>query len=129
STPTETWWRSGNPSAPTRRSRAASPPKRSFPLLMRILDDLEAAPPELTASVVTVGKFFAVHVGHQALIRAARERAAARGAVSVVLTFDRHPREILSPGTTFPLLTTLEERLERIAALGVDYAALVRLDA
>jgi riboflavin kinase/FMN adenylyltransferase len=95
---------------------------------MRIIDDLNNVPAELTASVVTVGKFFAVHLGHQALIRTTRERAQARGAASVVLTFDRHPREILSPGTSLPLLTTLEERVERIAALGVDYAALVRLD-
>src|SRR5262249_20051237 len=62
-------------------------------------------------SVVAVGKFFAVHRGHQALITEAVTRARARGARSVALTFDRHPLEVLRPGTETPFLTTLAERL------------------
>jgi riboflavin kinase/FMN adenylyltransferase len=48
--------------------------------------------------------------------------AAARevGGQSVVLTFDRHPREALQPGWTAPVLTTLEERLDLIEAAGID---------
>src|SRR5262245_51206006 len=95
---------------------------------MRRIEDLERLAGSLGASVIKVGKFFAVHVGHQALIRATVERARARGVASVVLTFDRHPQELLRPGTTFPLLTSLEERLGLIEALGVDVTAVVCLD-
>jgi riboflavin kinase/FMN adenylyltransferase len=95
---------------------------------MRVLENLDHRPEFLTTSAVTIGKFFAAHIGHQALIRATREAAARREAASVVITFDRHPMELLRPGTSFPQLTTLEERLELIGGLGADYAVLVRLD-
>jgi riboflavin kinase/FMN adenylyltransferase len=92
------------------------------------IEGLENLPAPLPASVVTIGKFFTVHLGHQALIRAAVESGADRGVPSVVLTFDRHPQEVLQPGTVFREIASLDERLALIAALGADYAIVVRLD-
>src|SRR5918994_4051313 len=83
--------------------------------------------PPLPRSVVTVGKFDGVHRGHQALLRATVEGARARGAAAVALTFDRHPIELLRPGTEAPFLTTLPQRLALIAEQGIDTTVVVRL--
>lgn len=88
---------------------------------------LEKLPAALGPSAVTIGKFFAVHRGHQALLRATRHAAARRGARSVVLTFDRHPLELLRPGTRLPLISTLDERLQLLEAEGIDVAVVARL--
>jgi riboflavin kinase / FMN adenylyltransferase len=68
---------------------------------------------------VTVGFFDGVHRGHQAVIRRTVEMANARGLASVAVTFDRHPREILTPSNEPPLLTTLDRKASLIAELGV----------
>ena len=81
---------------------------------------LEALPPPDGPTVVTVGFFDGVHVGHQAVLGRAVEEARARGIRSVAVTFDRHPREILTPGREPRLLTTVERKAELIAATGVD---------
>jgi riboflavin kinase/FMN adenylyltransferase len=95
---------------------------------MRLCYDLEDRACLPPASAVTIGKFAAVHVGHQALIRATCAAATRLGAASVVLTFDRDPQEVLRPGPQQPALTTLDERLRLIEALGVEVAVVVRLD-
>lgn len=79
-------------------------------------------------SAVTVGKFDGVHVGHQALLRATREEAAARGVKAGVLTFDRHPTEVLRPDAAPPYLTPLPEKLRLLEAAGMDFCVLLRLD-
>jgi riboflavin kinase / FMN adenylyltransferase len=71
------------------------------------------------ASVVTVGTFDGMHVGHQAIIRYLLGRARDRDGVSVVVTFDPHPREVVY-GEAVPLLTTVEERADVLEAMGVD---------
>jgi len=85
--------------------------------VIRGLDEL--ATPD-GPSVVTVGFFDGVHLGHQAVLRTAVEAAAARGIRSVAVTFDRHPREILTPGREPRLLATVERRAELIATVGID---------
>jgi riboflavin kinase/FMN adenylyltransferase len=81
---------------------------------------LEALPPADGPTVVTVGFFDGVHVGHQAVLGRAVEEAARRGIRSVAVTFDRHPREILTPGREPRLLTTVERKAELIVATGID---------
>lgn len=81
---------------------------------------LGALPPPDGPTVVTVGFFDGVHVGHQTVLRRAVAEAARLGLRSVAVTFDRHPREILTPGREPRLLTTVERKADLIAATGVD---------
>jgi riboflavin kinase/FMN adenylyltransferase len=94
---------------------------------MRRILDLETLVEPLRRSTVTIGKFFAIHRGHQALIRATGEAARRNGGPSVVFTFDRHPMELLRPGTELPVIASLPERLDLIEAQGADVAVVVRL--
>ena len=68
---------------------------------------------------VAIGTFDGVHVGHQAVVRAAVEA----GPLPTVVTFHPHPREVL--GYQVSLLATLERRLELLAALGLEEALVV----
>ena len=76
-------------------------------------------------TVVTVGTFDGVHRGHVAIMERLKDRAAARGARSVVVTFDPHPKEVLGAGPVY-LLASLDERLEAFRGVGVDLAFVVR---
>lgn len=89
------------------------------------LDELGEPP---ARSVVTIGKFFAVHRGHQALLQATVRAARRHTATSVALTFDRHPAEILKPGTGMPILASLDERLDLMEEQGLDMAVVIRLN-
>jgi riboflavin kinase/FMN adenylyltransferase len=67
-----------------------------------------------------VGNFDGVHLGHQALLRAARERAAQRGGEVAVLTFDPHPARLFAPALAPPLIVSLARRLELLGEAGAD---------
>jgi riboflavin kinase/FMN adenylyltransferase len=68
-----------------------------------------------------VGNFDGVHLGHQALLRAARERADDRGGGEVaVLTFDPHPARLFAPALAPPLIVSLARRLELLGEAGAD---------
>ena len=84
----------------------------------RSLDDLSAGPP--AASVVTIGNFDGVHLGHRALLGGLVAAARARGADAVVTTFDPHPMTVVHPDSAPPRLTTPEHRLALLAEQGVD---------
>ena len=71
------------------------------------------------ASVLTVGTFDGVHLGHQAILQYLQERARARDGLSTVLSFHPHPREIVE-GAPLPLLTTIDERADLMAAMGLE---------
>jgi riboflavin kinase/FMN adenylyltransferase len=71
-------------------------------------------------SVVTVGFFDGVHLGHQAVLARTVACARERGIGSVAITFDRHPREILTPGNEPRLLTTVERKASLIDRAGID---------
>jgi riboflavin kinase/FMN adenylyltransferase len=86
-----------------------------------------ASPPIASRpTAVTVGFFDGVHRGHQAVLGRTTEVAAERGLDPVAVTFDRHPREVLTPSDVPPLLTTLERKAELIA--GLRFQALVVLE-
>ena len=74
------------------------------------------------ASVLALGTFDGVHIGHAALIRRAHDIAADMGADCVVCTFDRHPLSVLHPERAPAQLTTPAERCEKFALLGADWA-------
>lgn len=82
-----------------------------------------------TNTVLTVGTFDGVHEGHKALVQTVVDKAAERGARSLVVTFDPHPRDIINPGKDgIKLLTTLEERAEIMQELGVDILLVIPFD-
>jgi riboflavin kinase/FMN adenylyltransferase len=87
---------------------------------MDLVRGLDALPLPDGPSVVTVGFFDGVHLGHQDVLRRTVEAARDRDARSVAVTFDRHPREILAPGTEPRLLTTVERKAALIEASGID---------
>ncbi len=72
-------------------------------------------------SVLTIGSFDGVHRGHQHLIRSVVESARERGAGSIVVTLNPHPRLVLRPDSSLQLLSTLDERLGLLTQLGLDY--------
>jgi len=79
---------------------------------------------------VTIGAFDGVHLGHQAVLRLVRDLAEARGLSATVLTFDRHPAEVVRPGSAPKLLTTLDQKLELLEATGaVDECLVLPFDA
>jgi riboflavin kinase / FMN adenylyltransferase len=79
-------------------------------------------------SVVALGNFDGVHLGHQAVVRRAVEEGRRRGAKVVAATFDPHPRVVLAPGSEPRLLTTLEMRREELLGYGVDEVWAIRFD-
>jgi riboflavin kinase/FMN adenylyltransferase len=87
---------------------------------MEVLRGIDSLPGGRGAAAVTVGFFDGVHRGHQAVIRRTADVASSRGLRPVAVTFDRHPREILTPGTVPQLLTTLDRKAGLIAELGVE---------
>jgi len=70
--------------------------------------------------VATIGFFDGVHRGHQYLIQQVQEEALRRGARSLLITFDRHPRSVFAPDSAPQLLTTAEEKMALLRATGVD---------
>ena len=79
-------------------------------------------------SVVALGNFDGVHLGHRAVVRRAVEEGRMRGAKVVAATFDPHPRVVLAPGSEPRLLTTLEMRREELLGYGVDEVWAIRFD-
>jgi riboflavin kinase/FMN adenylyltransferase len=79
-------------------------------------------------SVVSIGFFDGVHRGHQTIIKRAVRVAEAEGIRSVVVTFDRHPMEVVNPGSQPKLLMTLARRARALADQGVDLVVVVPFD-
>ncbi len=89
----------------------------------RSLDDV---PADLGRTVVTIGNFDGVHLGHQHVIRRAREVGAAAGADRVVaVTFDPHPIAVLRPEHAPPTLTTIATRVSLLTDAGIDAVLVV----
>jgi len=83
-------------------------------------------PPEVGETVVTVGTFDGVHLGHRAVLEEIVERARRRRRASILVTFDRHPLTVVRPEDAPPLLTTPDEKKEILVQTGLDYVAFVR---
>ncbi|MEO6628792.1 MAG: bifunctional riboflavin kinase/FAD synthetase [Aquihabitans sp.] len=79
-------------------------------------------------SVVTIGAYDGVHLGHQAVIGEVRRLAASRNLQTVVVTFDRHPASVVRPDSAPKLLCDLDQKLELLAATGVDATYVIRFD-
>lgn len=79
-------------------------------------------------SVVTIGAYDGVHLGHRAIIDRVRKLAADRGVASALVTFDRHPARVVRPETAPLLLTDPGQKLELLGATGLDLLVVLRFD-
>jgi len=86
--------------------------------IFRTPDELSA---DYRGTVVSVGNFDGVHLGHRFLLGRVVERAHSLGAQAVAVTFEPHPTTLLRPDAAPPLITpTLDERLALLSSTGVD---------
>lgn len=76
--------------------------------------------PAPSATVLTIGNFDGVHLGHRALLARVRQAATDCGLAAAVLTFEPHPREFFDPASAPARLTTLREKLELLQDYGAD---------
>lgn len=80
-------------------------------------------------TVLTVGTFDGVHVGHRTIIRRVIEKADRQNMRSIIVTFDPHPRNIINPGSDgIKLLTTLNERCQLLEEMGLDEMVVIPFD-
>jgi riboflavin kinase/FMN adenylyltransferase len=90
------------------------------------------APTELGATsqkvCLAIGVFDGVHLGHQQVIRQTVSDAQRHGALSVVITFDRHPNSVVAPERTPPLIYSLPQKLRVITSLEAEATHLIRFD-
>lgn len=77
-------------------------------------------------TVLTLGVFDGLHLGHQLIIERVVERARALRAVPTVITFDPHPRAVLHPASAPPLLQTFDQKTEAFDLLGVEQTIVIR---
>lgn len=95
---------------------------------MQIITDINACPWPEARSVITIGAYDGVHVGHRSVIAEVRRLAHEHSARSVVVTFDRHPASVVRPESAPKLLTGADQRLELLGATGVDATVVLGFD-
>jgi riboflavin kinase/FMN adenylyltransferase len=86
----------------------------------------DARPAHWVQPVLALGNFDGVHRGHRKILERVRRGAGEHGATSVVMTFDPHPSRVVRPDKAPPLLMTTAQKLEALAAAGLQGAAIVR---
>ncbi len=92
-------------------------------------DELQAVrAPLFSPSVVALGTFDGVHVGHRQILETACALARRLGGTALALTFDRHPQQTLAPQRAPSLLTSFEKRLELIQSSGVRHTVVAQFD-
>jgi len=95
---------------------------------MEVVRDLSHCPHPAAGTVVTIGAYDGVHVGHRRLIDQVRRLAAERDEASAVVTFDRHPAQVVRPDSAPKLLTDLDTKLELLEETGIDYTVVIHFD-
>ena len=95
---------------------------------MQVLHDVGSCPTTESGTVVTIGAYDGVHLGHQAVIAAVRQRAELSSMESAVVTFDRHPAAVVRPESAPRLLTDLDQKLELLDATGIDQCLVITFD-
>ncbi|HTV08981.1 MAG TPA: bifunctional riboflavin kinase/FAD synthetase [Candidatus Aquilonibacter sp.] len=93
--------------------------------ILRNLNDLTA---NTQPSVVSVGNFDGVHLGHQMVLASMVKRARELSARSAIVTFDPHPSHVLHSSRRTPLITPLAQKLDLLAAAGIDLTLVLRFD-
>jgi len=93
---------------------------------VRVWRSVEEVPADLGRTVVVIGNFDGVHLGHQHVLATAREQADADGLRVVAVTFDPHPMAVLRPDHAPVMLTDLASRSRLLAAAGADDVYVIR---
>ncbi|HEY6045270.1 MAG TPA: bifunctional riboflavin kinase/FAD synthetase [Pyrinomonadaceae bacterium] len=87
-------------------------------------DNAEIARP----TVLTLGVFDGLHLGHQLIMKTVVDRAQEAGAIPTVITFEPHPRAVLHPESAPPLLQTFDQKIEALGVLGIEQTIVIRFD-
>ncbi len=87
---------------------------------MQVFRTLDEIPEGFGPTVVSIGNFDGVHLGHQYVLRHVREHALRVGARSVAVLFDPHPTRLLRPSFALKLITPLPERIALLEKTGID---------
>ena len=88
---------------------------------MKIYHSISSFTKTKNTSIVTIGTFDGVHIGHQEIIKKLVKNARNNNEKSVVLTFFPHPRMVLQKGSDIKLLTTLQEKIALLEKTGLDF--------
>lgn len=103
----------------------ASPRERGAVEVFRSLKEIPAG---FGPSVVAVGNFDGVHLGHQEILSAVTREARSTGARAVAITFDPHPEHFLRPARAPQLLTPTPERIRLLCGTGIDAVLVLKFD-
>lgn len=95
---------------------------------MQIFRSIDELATNRQRSVVSVGNFDGVHLGHQMVLKSMVNRARELNAQSAVVTFDPHPSHVLHSSRRTPLITPLPEKLDLLAATGIDLALVLEFN-
>ncbi|TVR86261.1 MAG: bifunctional riboflavin kinase/FAD synthetase [Saprospirales bacterium] len=92
---------------------------------MKVYRDIDHLP-EFRKSVVTIGSFDGVHLGHKKILDRVKDYARQYKAPSIVVTFDPHPRQVIYPGDkSLELITSLREKVILFEKTGIDHLVIV----
>lgn len=87
---------------------------------MRVYKDLSGLP-EFEKTIITIGSFDGIHMGHRKILHQLEEMAAEEGLTSIVMTFHPHPRSIVYPDDdSLRLLNTLDEKIALLSEFNID---------
>lgn len=87
---------------------------------MKLIESITDIKEPFANTVITIGNFDGVHIGHQSLFHMVMEKADAIGGTSMAMTFEPHPIRVLKPNSHPPLITLHEQKVELIAKTGID---------
>lgn len=96
---------------------------------MQVHFGIELLKPEWTQSIVCIGTFDGVHLGHQAVIQSAVAKAQRAELPTIVVTFDRHPSVVLNPSKAPKAIASLKMNLEQFQSLGVGLTVVLPFNA
>jgi len=97
--------------------------------MIAVYRSLSEIPPSFGPSVAAIGNFDGVHVGHQDVLSSIVREARQSGLRAIAITFDPHPERFLRPARAPRLITTMGQRLELLAATGIDAVVMLPFDA